>query len=120
MNRVNLVLEHFLMGLFIGLNYHTLKGTSESKTRRKMTLEDLFLSILHSNSLRQPLIVMLLENTYSINTGEKVVLSNSCSQPCCPNVVPNTNNSTSGFRDFANISVSHSTGDQRVTGSNKM
>lgn len=70
MNRVNLVLEHFLMGLFIGLNYYTLKGTSESKTRRKMTLEDLFLSILHSNNLHQPLIVILLR-THIPSTQER-------------------------------------------------
>ena len=107
------------MGLFIGLDYHALKGTSESKTRRKTTLQDPFLCTLQSNSLCQPSIVMSLENTYSIKAGKKVVLSNSCPQPCCLNVIPMTNNSSCSFRDFANISVSHNTGDQQATGSNK-
>lgn len=56
------------MGLFIGLDYRVLKGTSESKTRSKMALQDPFLCTLHSNSLCQPLIVMLLENTYSMQS----------------------------------------------------
>lgn len=99
------------MGPFIGLDYHALKDTSESKTRKKMTLQHPFLCTLRSKSLCQPPIVTALENTYSITVGEKVVLSNSCPQPCCPNVVPVANNSTCSFRDFASITVSHNTGD---------
>lgn len=70
-----------------------------------MTLQDPFLCTLHSNNLCQPLIVTSLENTYSIKVEEKVVLSKSCPQPCCLNVVPMMNKSTCSFRDFVNISV---------------
>lgn len=85
------------MGLFIGLDYRALKGTSESKTGRKMTLQEPFFYTLHSQQ--------------RLSTSDCHVASEHLLH-----AVPAMNNSTCCFEDFANMSVSHG---QQATGINK-